>query len=80
MDSTCLEKETEDHSSSQQKITQADIYIWDQSAQNCGGSPGFGQVEWDDLWWKAIQKEMSAVKVACKILDKDENHLLVPSI
>ena len=26
----------------------------------------------NDLWWKAIQKEMSAVKVAFKILDHDE--------
>ena len=26
----------------------------------------------NDLWWKAIQKEMSAVKVAFKILDDDE--------
>ena len=26
----------------------------------------------NDLWWKAIQKEMSAVKVAFKILDEDE--------
>ena len=26
----------------------------------------------NDLWWKAIQKEMSAVKVAFKILDQDE--------
>ena len=25
-----------------------------------------------DLWWKAIQKEMSAAKVAFKILDEDE--------
>ena len=25
---------------------------------------------WNDLWWKAIQKEMSALKVAFKILDK----------
>ena len=26
----------------------------------------------NDLWWKAIQKGMSAVKVAFKILDKDD--------
>ena len=26
----------------------------------------------NDLWWKAIQKEMSAVKVAFKILEDDE--------
>ena len=26
----------------------------------------------NDLWWKAIWKEMSAVKVAFKILDEDE--------
>ena len=26
----------------------------------------------NDLWWKAIQKQMSAVKVAFKILDEDE--------
>ena len=26
----------------------------------------------NDLWWKAIQKEMSAVKVAFKILGEDE--------
>ena len=25
-----------------------------------------------DLWWKAIQKERSAVKVAFKVLDKDD--------
>ena len=26
----------------------------------------------NDLWWKAIQKEMSAVKAVFKILDEDE--------
>ena len=26
----------------------------------------------NDLWWKAIQKEMSAVKVAFQILDDDD--------
>ena len=26
----------------------------------------------NDLWWKALQKEMSAVKVAFEILDDDE--------
>ena len=29
-------------------------------------------VHGNDLWWKAIQREMSAVKVAFKILDDDE--------
>ena len=33
---------------------------------------GIGNV----LWYKAIQKEMSAVKVAFKILDDDERPLI----
>ena len=33
----------------------------------------------NDVWWKAVQKEMSAVKVAFKILDHDERPPIVPS-
>ena len=33
-----------------------------------------------DLWWKEIQKEMSAVKVASRSLMKMKHHLLVSSI
>ena len=43
----CLQKETENHSSSQQEIPQDDTKIWDQGAQNCGGSPVFGQGKWE---------------------------------
>ena len=32
----------------------------------------------NDLWWKAIQKEKSAVKVAFKILDDDEKPPIGP--
>ena len=47
VDNPCLKKVTENHSSSQQKIPQVDTQIWDQGAQNCGGSPGFGQGKWE---------------------------------
>ena len=40
-------KETENHSSSQQKIPQDDTQIWDQGSQNFGGSLGFGQGKWE---------------------------------
>ena len=40
-------KKRENHSSSQQEIPQDDTRIWDQGAQNCGGSLGFGQREWE---------------------------------
>ena len=32
----------------------------------------FDKENGNDLWWKAIQKKMSAVKVAFKILDDDD--------
>ena len=67
-----LKKGTENHSRSQQKIPQVDTQIWDQGAQNCGGSCVFGQGNGYDLWWKAIQKQISAVEVAFKVLDEDE--------
>ena len=72
VDNSSLEKETENHSSSQQEIPQDDNKIWDQGAQNCGGALALDNKNGNDLWWKAMQKEMSAVKVAFKILDDDE--------
>ena len=47
VDNSCLEKVTEDHSSSQQNISEVDTPIWDQGAQACGGSPGFGYGKWE---------------------------------
>ena len=43
----CLEKETENHSSSQQEISPHDIQIWDKPAIYCGGSLGFVQGKWE---------------------------------
>ena len=68
----CLEKETENPSSSQQEIPQDDTQIWYQGDQTVEEALTLDKENGNDLWWKEIQKEMSAVKVAFKILDDDE--------
>ena len=42
-----LKEQTENHTSSQQEIPQDDIQIWDQDAQNHGGSLDFVQRNWE---------------------------------
>ena len=64
-----FEKETENHSSSQQEIYQKFVI---NVPKNVEEALAFNKENGNDLWWKAIQKEMSAVKVAFKIIDDED--------
>ena len=73
VDTPCHKKEAEIRSSSQQKIPQNERDKFGiKVAKTVEEALTLDKKNGNDLWWKAKQKEMSAVKVAFKVLDKDD--------